>query len=52
MVCGNILLADRFKCPYDTKHLACKKIDWWLCREYQLDNRLETAVIDDAGASG
>jgi hypothetical protein len=51
VICGNILLADRFKCPFDPKHLQCKRIDWWVCREYQLDNRSETIVLDDTGAS-
>jgi hypothetical protein len=52
VICGNTLLADRFKCPFDPKHLACKKIDWWICRDYQNNNHAETSTIDTlVGAS-
>jgi hypothetical protein len=49
--CGNIRLEDRFKCPYDSKNLQCKRIDWWMCRDYQNGNHSEASVIDDTGVS-
>lgn len=51
VIWGNTLLADRFKCPFDSKHLACKKIDWWICRDYQKNNHSEAAATDETGAS-
>jgi hypothetical protein len=38
MICGNINLNDRFKCPFHPRTLQCKRIDWWTCRNYQNGN--------------
>ena len=42
MICGNINLDDRFKCPFNPKHYQCKRIDWWDCQNYQNSNHSPT----------
>ncbi|MEE8322546.1 MAG: hypothetical protein V3R57_02850 [Candidatus Bathyarchaeia archaeon] len=33
----------RVKCPFDPKKLMCKKIAWWTCRNYQLEEKQRQA---------
>jgi hypothetical protein len=37
IICGNSLIADKFKCPFDPKNRQCRNISWWICRNYQVE---------------
>jgi hypothetical protein len=35
IACGNAVLEDKFRCPFDPAHKQCKNIPWYDCRNYQ-----------------